>query len=285
MRVAMRWMLCGALLRHGCGLRVPGRPLPASASLSSAHEASCLKFYAVPRTGSSHADEPLRACAPLQYYSHFTAMEDVRSGGAGRCGGAARTGRTARTVTVLRDAVERFRSAYWKRVTINGSLTDHALSEDESDALSLNRDAQSFKARYPTMRRLLDELLRRYPRGLPRRAPGGARADVLHLSLRSSHNVIFWPTTWFYDNATALPICYSRDRLYDDLERVTRSQLCGQSEKLWKQAKRKKPNAHFPANGTGYPPMSRQERAAVRRLYRHDVALSRRHACVASPSA
>jgi len=276
------------LLPCSYGLRMPISEKPsgaaaAEANLETAHSGQCMKYYRVPRTGSTITQKALKACSSLEYLGHPQAMTDASFGKETKCQIFGNN-----TVLVMRDPCERFKSSYWKRVDDEGATVLMDLHEEgvtpytKAGLITL---AKQFKKEYPTMKHLIKQLQKDYPDGLPSSPPKKITSadergtDLLNLQPMSSHNIIFWPTAWFYNKATAHPVCYSRDNLIHDLEKVTHSLGCSKSTSLWEEARHKKFNAHFPKGMTEYPKMSSEECSAVKDLYRSDIKLLEKHNC------
>jgi len=267
------------LLPCSYGLR---RPISEKLSVAVASElypkaadsGQCMAYYRVPRTASTVSQKALQACPSLKYLDHKSAMAEASFG--------SNFPTKCRKVLVMKDPCERFRSAYWKRVDDLDATVAMDLHEDEVTAegkANLIMLAKQFKTKYPTMKHLLKQLQRDYPKGLPSDPPKTSKENTLNLEPKSGHNIIFWPTAWFYNKATAHPVCYSREHLLDDLEKVTDSLGCSKSTSLWESARHKKQKTHYPKGMNEYPEMSSEECSAVKQLYRSDYELLEKHNC------
>lgn len=211
-----------------------------------------IKYYRVPRTGSSAVKRPLQACNGVEFLMHEESMRDAIADKQSMCGNS-----VVRTLVTIRDPCDRFESAY------KHAVTKHAW----------------FRSRHPSISTLIQQLRKDYPGGLPYHPHGDAsKKDAIKLLPLSTHNVVFWPTSFFFNAKTKHPLCFHDKPPFEQLQNITRSYGCAESDGEWENAMRSQPT-HYSADVMKISDMSKEDCAAVKNLYHEDVKLWERH-CV-----
>lgn len=211
-----------------------------------------IRYYRVPRTGSSSMKRPLLACNGVEYFFHEEAMRDAIADNHSMCGNS-----VVRTIVTLRDPCDRFQSAY------KHAVTKYAW----------------FRSRHPSISTLIQELQKDYPGGFPYHPHGEAsEKDVIKLLPLSTHNVVFWPTSFFFNAKTKHPVCFHDKPPYEQLQNITQSYGCAESDEGWERAMQSAPTT-YSADVLKIADMSKEDCAAVKNLYHEDVKLWERH-CV-----